>query len=699
METLVILGILGAAGYYLKDKSNRLEGLSLLEKEPEIKSENSNIYTSNMVESANNEILGLSLKNYKDSKYPEKSGILPPMYNSFSVGDDYTINGKDAFNFSTFKELSDINNINKLSNVSGSNVQQNINTLPMFNPSNVGTNINQDPFSNYGNNSNGKDISLLTGMPIEKEHNNLVPFFGGSIRQNVETFTNESKLDNYTGNTSTFFHKQEQPQFFDNVAEMGVIGNTKTPLLTDNIELDRFIPSVYRQNEKPFYEERVAAPISGTINDPVTKAGGEFKSIDELRAGNKPQISYSARNNSGQFGSVRGIQGHVAKNRADTFYEHTQDKLFTSVGAYTGNMSNLNYQNLQETARQNQNLEYYGAAGDTGKSQRQRISSMDNTSEFNALFQVPMRQQLSTDTTRNIKTNLNPDGDNYNVNSYSLPELERNSLASQPLSNVNNSLSGHQIGIQDQVKSTLKQSLLSGDNSGNIRSVQINSSNTEGLGTDYSFKTTQKESLVKSKYKGQISKNDSMGYDIANYDAKTTQKESTLNKNYLAQFNDSNKNPMGRDAFNDPQKIRNAIEIKDYRGNVETLYKDPQDRTQYLNADISEIKEDSLTRDHFSGKNGEYGNISAGLGALGDIQLTDNLLLKEQQNYHTQNISNISNNIPSVSLIGDNTQQFYGQDSQVDQFSINTNDKNNRFNADLISQQLNNNPFYNLNKQ
>ena len=44
-----------------------------------------NIYTSNKVEEVNNELLQRSLANYKDAENPALTGILPPIYNSYSV--------------------------------------------------------------------------------------------------------------------------------------------------------------------------------------------------------------------------------------------------------------------------------------------------------------------------------------------------------------------------------------------------------------------------------------------------------------------------------------------------------------------------------------------------------------------------------------------------------------------------------------
>lgn len=715
METLLLLGIVGSVGYYFKDKNPRENIRNISENDsigfPETQhiSPNlplnrqpigSNIYNSNMVESANNDILKLSFKNYKDSTEPSLTGILPPIYNSYSAVGTSNIIGN---NEPSLKDLSDINNINRLNDVTIKKPPQSIDVRPMFQPSTLVTNTDKNEYSNFDNTLT--EVSLLTGLPIERDHNNVVPFFGGSVKQNIESFINTTKLDTFTGNTSTFFHKQETPKFFNNVPEFGINGGTKTPLLTDQIELDRYIPSVYKQGEKPFYEEHIQAPIAGTEYNPVSKAAGSFKTIDEIRVGgDKQQVSFGGRFKSGSNKvKNRGNIGSMSKNKVNTSFNLGENRWNKTTGAVTNQKSKENYENMIKTTRQGQNIEYYGTGYDTrGLKSKQRIKSssndFDNSHEidFDSIFQNSIRQQLDSDTVRNINSNSNPNVDDYGISSYNLPELERDTTNNNILANANKSQSGQQIYNQDDAKNTIKQTTLYNDNSGNIVSVSKKSSNTSELGTDYSFKTTNKETLVEANknYKGTPSNsNQGMGYNIAKYNAKTTNGEIVSENKYKGHVSDINKNHIVYSTYDNPIKVRNAIHTENYQGSSNTYTSNPENRQKYINAEILDTKEILVSGEHVRGKNSQSSNIYN--GDIGEVTIRENTLLKEKSNNHIQNFNNISNNIPNVKILGENTHFYKGENSQIDQFSSNNN-TNNRFDPNLVKEQLKKNPYYNL---
>jgi hypothetical protein len=54
-------------------------------------------------------------------------------------------------------------------------------------------------------------VSPLSGKKIstnEFTHNNMVPFFGGQVRQNVDAGANTSRLDSFTGAGTTTIRKE-----------------------------------------------------------------------------------------------------------------------------------------------------------------------------------------------------------------------------------------------------------------------------------------------------------------------------------------------------------------------------------------------------------------------------------------------------------------------------------------------------------
>lgn len=688
METIALVGLITAAGYYLQDKTPRAQEniRNLTEKDPEItkmseleKPNSLNIYNANKVAASNNEVLQRSLQNYKDAEEPALTGILPPIYNSYSsVGNDTILNVKFKDPSSAnLAKIDDDNRRNDMFKVQSRKIQD----RPMFNPSTFGPSDNQKVFSNFGAGTfSNENVSLLSGQPVQREHSNMVPFFGSNVKQNIETFTNVTTLDHFTGNTSTFVHKQEiAPQF--KPVQQDITG---TPLLTDNVDKSRFIPSAYRQGEKPFYEERISAPIAGTLDNPLSK---NFQpTIDQLRVGNKQQVSYEGRTKAGQMGSVRATVAPIMKNRPETHYSLGPERLFTSTGAIVANRSTDNYENLTSTSRQDQNIEYYGAkVAKESLASGPRLKGVDNANEldFSSMFQAPKRTQLRSDTERNMGSQI-PSVNDYGKGSYNLPELERDTTKEYQSLNVNKSGAGQRMSLQDEAKATIKETLVGkSDNSGNIRRF-VNKDVNTGM-TDYSLKTTNKETLIYKDYHGQANKKDQVGYNIAKYTAKTTNKELTSDTPYSGGANSSNKNNMIRSTYENPEKVRHAVHAENYRGAGKRHTSNAENRTQYHNAEISEKKEVLLKGARPSGRKSTLGSIAGGVGSVGAIKSTPNMLLKERSKDRTENI-NFQNVIPSTEVIG-SQQPIFHKYGEIE---------NNRLEPNLIKNQLKNNPFYNL---
>lgn len=689
METLALAGLIAAAGYYLQDKSPRSkEGIrNLNEKDPEItkmseleKPNSLNIYQADKVNAVNDEILQRSLQNYKDAEKPDMTGILPPIYNSYSsIGND-TILNVNLKNPSS-QDLAKIDDANRRDGIFKVQSRK-IEDRPVFKPTPYDTPDEAQIFSNFGvYPKTNENISLLTGQPIEREHSNMVPFFGSNIKQNIETFTNESKLDNFTGNKSTFFHKQEISPHFQPV-QQDISG---TPMLTTNIDTSRFIPSSFRQGEKPFYEERIAAPISGTLDNPLSQ---NFQpSIDQLRVANKQQVSYEGRTKAGQMGSVRAAATPIAKNRPDTHYTLGPERFFTSTGAVIANKATDNYENMASTSRQELNREYYGVPVSREKlATGSRLSHIDNTDELNltSYVQDTKRSQLKSDTIRNRGSNV-PGTNDYGLSSYNLPELERQTTHEYQTLNVNRKGAGQKMSLPDEARATIKETVVGKrDNSGNIKR-NVNAAKNTGM-TDYNVKTTNKETLIYKDYRGHATKKDQVGYNIAKYRAKTTNKEITSDTPYSGGANASRKTDMVRSTFADPQKVRYAVHAENYRGAGKTHTQNAENRTKYRNAEISERKEIALKGARPSGRKSTLGSIAGGVGTVGEIKSTPNMLLKERSKDRVENV-NVQNVIPSKEVIGQQ-QPLVNRYGEVE---------NNRIDGQMIyNSQLKQNPFYNL---
>lgn len=531
--TIPLIGLTTLAGYFFgKDEKNQRSVISTRKEMDKTEVPNGqNIYSSNVVEKANEQILQQSLQNYKLAERASETGMIPPLFNTYSiVGNDSMLSEKVNGEIPglSSEQLGKLNDMNRLSNAKGlvSKEKKKIDEMPMFKSTTkfLGKPVAQD-FSSLGEMNSETEINILTGMPFEKLHANMVPFFGSTSKQNMEEFSNQSLLDIQTGNTSTFQHKNETGQFFKNQAE-NIYG---TPVFATQINTDRYIPSLYKQGERPIEQQRVPIIRAGTIENNIRPS---IKTVDELRVANNPKQTYEGRTIAGQMGEVRGIQPEVNKRRPDTYYEKTHDNLFRGPGQHIAITTKQDYSNIKHVSREGYNVEYFGHSSNPQLNKtKQRISAMDNSRELtDALFQQPKKHNFENDYLRNANGGIinTQDTSDYGRASFKNYESERETTGEiSHLLNANNPNAGVKIKPRDDAKTTIKETTMYVDNFGNVKTVHDrgrNSAYIAGL-SDFTAKETQKETLVNSTYEGQIHKSDGMAYVVNKYDAKTTSKE------------------------------------------------------------------------------------------------------------------------------------------------------------------------------
>lgn len=163
---------------------------------------------------------------------------------------------------------------------------------PMFEK--IGTSYQGDPIykTNY---PNEKSVKVY-----EKFHNNMEPFFGGSVKQNTIPDANRTTLENFTGTSPLYAHKKETKRFFPLVKDPFAVGGLPT---SSNRETDRYVPSITRQNILPFNQIKDPPGLNGDglthasnigFHDPYRPLGkGVYKDINEQRV--NPKISYKGR--------------------------------------------------------------------------------------------------------------------------------------------------------------------------------------------------------------------------------------------------------------------------------------------------------------------------------------------------------------------------------------------------------------------
>lgn len=182
--------------------------------------------------------------------------------------------------------------------------------------------------------------SSLADVSLENfNHNNMVPFFGSGIKQNINENMNQTLLEKYTGeDRSTRIAKMEQVNFADIEKNAYLHENNQGYLA----EYDRMEIPKSMNNVSPT-EKILVGP--GTKSDDLVKGSGGFqqnefrdyeyyKNVDDLRVKTNPKVSYQGRVVEGQKETTRGKVGVLAKNRPPTMYEMNEDRLIKTTGAY-----------------------------------------------------------------------------------------------------------------------------------------------------------------------------------------------------------------------------------------------------------------------------------------------------------------------------------------------------------------------------
>lgn len=209
-------------------------------------------------------------------------------------------------------------------------------------------------------------VKSLTGNLVDKKdftHNNMMPFFGGHIKQNMMDNTYDQKLERFTGTDSLHQPKCEIAPFADK-SKQNIYGNQNA----DDYYKSRIEAPISRKNEFPVPSVIVGPGLNAGYNSKPT--GGfqqdyrEFeldKGVDELRVKTNPKVTYSGRVVDGQKGSTRGKIGEVSKNRVETYYEQSPDMLFTTTGACI-KQTEQPQQYLKPENRSSTTREYIGSA-------------------------------------------------------------------------------------------------------------------------------------------------------------------------------------------------------------------------------------------------------------------------------------------------------------------------------------------------
>ena len=298
MEYLIVGTVFGLGYLFNKDGINREE--EVIEEVPEnLKPNGINIYENNNVNKIRQNEQKIADKLYEKTKDSINTNIIipgPPKYDNFNKV-DYTDN-KLPIEF---------------------------NTEPTIN--------------NIKSNNNTNEISL-TGEPIDKNnfiHNNMTPFFGGSIKQNVDDYANQELFENFTGTDSTYQKKKEIAPLFKPKTN---VTNPYGLQSLDGFMNERYVVGNIRNNISPLEKIYVGPGLNKGYNNNPTGGFQQAdtrdyvlpKTVNETRVKTNPKVSYYGRIISGEKINKPGKIGCIEKNRPDTFFIENPDRYFTTTG-------------------------------------------------------------------------------------------------------------------------------------------------------------------------------------------------------------------------------------------------------------------------------------------------------------------------------------------------------------------------------
>jgi hypothetical protein len=320
-------------------------------------------------------------------------------------------------------------------------------------------------------------VSPLSGQKIpsgEFKHNNMQPFFGGRIKQNIAPQANTSILDSYNGNGSNQIKKREVENMFE--TSRAPYGNPYG--MEDNTDFfqSRIASQapVVRNGEKPFEPTRVGSGIGEKFGF-SGKGGFQQLEINEImrpkdtndtRVLSNPKETYNTPMVPGShfIGTPANVSdvGEVRKYKPDKFYvDETGERFFVTTGDIIKETVR-SVQVLPHTTRPETSVEYEGAA-----------SSQDFGENYvTGSYRMPMSQQYggagyrNADMTSYYTKDIGGDKADYGKGSIEIRPNERNEtservMALNPAPADNSLVSAH---YTDDARPTRR-----GETTGNIR--------------------------------------------------------------------------------------------------------------------------------------------------------------------------------------------------------------------------------------
>lgn len=248
-------------------------------------------------------------------------------------------------------------------------------------------------------------------------HNNMVPFFGSSVKQNVSSSANRHIVEKFTGEIGEDIRikKRECSPMFERQKELGNIYGNKTQ--TDYY-LERMAQPRIRNNQRPFEPVKVAPGLNAGYGREGVGGFQQFevqealrpKTVDDLRVSTNPKETYEGRVLPGAGTAQRGKVGDLSREVKETFYENSSDRYFTTTGAFSKQTERPDVE-VKDTNRTDTTREYKGDAYAAGLNKAPKLSGAVKETD---------RQQFEDFGFRNVEGDQYGKGDEYDFGKESI---------------------------------------------------------------------------------------------------------------------------------------------------------------------------------------------------------------------------------------------------------------------------------------
>tara|TARA_B100000902_G_scaffold390544_1_gene439654 strand:+ start:559 stop:2670 length:2112 start_codon:yes stop_codon:yes gene_type:complete len=405
-------------------------------------------------------------------------------------------------------------------------------------------------YQNYSNLDNlnsspSQQINFLSDETLSGEtlsvenftHNNMVPFFGGSVTQNTDAFAGDNTLSKYTGIETFYQPKKETKSFQDVSPNIGNVNGSSAFTIDPRVQ-GRYLPSEKRQGEKPFEEVRVGPGLnkgytsapSGGFQQNETLQYVQQKNVDELRVKSKPKATgLEGRINPGSLsGGTRGKISELKKNRPDTFYHNSPERYLKTGGSLRA--AKLRNKFYQKPTNRRISRKYFGLASPTDHTKPYKTGAYQKSRRNNYMNDGP-RNANAKDTWCYSKETIEGGVGDYGASSIENKPNERDITQHRPVTNnVTSQVKKLIAPVLDIFKKTRKENFV-----GNVRpegnmKASMPSKPTIKDPSDVT-RTTLKETNIHNNHEGFIVGNEKgIVYDPDDV-ARTTIKETNIHNN------------------------------------------------------------------------------------------------------------------------------------------------------------------------